>query len=426
MFRREDRVNRNKVTNGKMSIDPPFLRCSLAICLVAFGCHPAAAQQRRAPSVPRTAAPQENFEQVKEKADQAREAGDLEAAITLYRKAVTIRPGWVDGWWYLATILYDKDQYAEAARAFKQTVSLQPKVGAPPVMLGLCEFRLGDYDNALKHLQQGRRLGIGDNQELSRVMRFHEGLLMLVKGEFETAQRIFDSLSYDNMNQEDLIIAHGLASLRLAMLPSQVNKDYGDREVIRRAGFAQHQVAQKNMGDAQREYDRLVADYPKAPNVQYAYGLFMSSQRNDEGAIAAFQREIENSPKHALARLYIAYIRLRNKEAADGLPFAQEAVTLHPRLPLSHYILGRLLFETGETGKAVEELEAARRLAPEEPKIHFALSRAYIRAGRKKEAEQAREIFARLNKAAEDAAAQGVVRGEVIEEEQEKAKPDSP
>jgi len=404
----------------------PVTALALILGLAVFCSLPARAQQRRTRPTTQTPGAQQSFDQLKSQADQAREAGRLEEAIALYRKAVALRPKWVEGWWYLATLLYDQDQYAEAARTFKQAAALQPNVGAPSVMLGLCEFRLGDYDNAMKHIRQGRQLGVGNNEELSRVMRFHEGLLLLLKGDFETAQGVFNGLSYDNVNHEDLIIAHGLASLRIPMLPAQVTRDYRDRELIRRAGLAEHQAAQKNMSDAQTEYDRLVADYPKSPGVQYAYGRFLLARRNDEGAVAAFQKEIENSPTHALARLQIAYLKLRDKEAAAGLKLAEEAVNLHPRLPLGHYILGRILFDTGETAKAIEELETARRLAPNEPRVHFALSRAYIRAGRKAEAEQARETFARLNKMAEEAAAQGVTRGEAIDENTEKAKPDSP
>jgi tetratricopeptide (TPR) repeat protein len=257
-------------------------------------------------------------------------------------------------------------------------------------------------------------------------MRYHLGMLLLLKGDFETAQNLFGALSYENLNREDLIIAHGLTILRLPMLPSQIQPDYRDREMIRRAGFAEHLSAQKNQGDARREYERLAADYPKAPGVQYAYGRYMLNQRSDEAAIEAFKKEIENSPNHALARLQIAYIHMRNKEAEVGLKFAQEAVALHARLPLGHYVLGRILFEMGENAKAVEELETARRLAPNEPKVHFTLARAYVRAGRKAEADQARETFTRLNKIAEEAAARGVIRGEAIDENSEKAKSDSP
>jgi predicted Zn-dependent protease len=210
------------------------------------------------------------------------------------------------------------------------------------------------------------------------------------------------------------------------MIPSQVKPDYRDRELIRRVGFAEHQAAQKNMGDAQAEFERIASDYPKEVGVQYAYGRYLLTQRDDEGAIQAFQREIENSPNHALARLQIAYIRLRNKEHDAGLPLAQEAVKLHPRLPLGHYLLGRLYFEMGENLKAIDELELSRRLAPNEARVHFALSRAYTKAGRKVEAEKSREVFVRLNKIAEDAAAQGGHRRDAIDENQDKTRNDPP
>ncbi len=357
-----------------------------------------------------------NLEQIKVQADQARESGKIEEAILLYQKAVTAQPTWIDGWWYLGTLHYDRDEYQQAAAAFQRTSALQPGIGSPLAMLGLCEFRLAEYDSALTHLRQGRRAGVGDNQELGRVMRYHEGQLLLLKGDFETAQNIFGVLSYDNVTTEDLFIGHGLASLRLAMLPSLVTSNYRDRNLIRRAGFAEHLYAQKNFGDAQREYEQLVADYPRSPGVQYAYGKFMINQRNDEAAITAFEKEIEVSPSHALARLQIAYIRLRNRDAAGGLRYAREAVNLNPRLSLAHYVLGRALLETGEAAESIVELEVARRLSPNEPRIYFVLSRAYARVGRKAEADQARETFARLNKLVEEAAAQGNLRGEVINE----------
>src|SRR5262245_32694516 len=391
---------------------------------------PAQAQQRKArPSAQPNKAPakpQANFDQLKAQADEAREAGRLEDAIELYRKAVAAKPSWVDGWWYLATLLYDRDRYAEAIPAFKRVTELQSRAGAPFVMLGLCEFRVGNYDNALGRIRQGRQIGVENNHDLDIVMRYHEGLLLLLKGDFETAQTLFGGLSYENVNREDLIIAHGLAVLRLPMLPSQILPDYRDREMIRRAGFAEHLVAQKNQGDARQEYERLVADFPKAPGVQYAFARYLLTQRDDETAIAAFKKEIENSPNHALARLQIAYINMRNKEAEAGLKYAEEAVKLHTRLPLGHYVLGRILFEMGENARAVEELEIARRLAPNEARVHFTLSRAYARAGRKAEADHARETFSRLNKIAEEATTKGFVRGEVIDENSEKPKPDSP
>jgi len=348
-----------------------------------------------------TAAPAQDFDVLSSQAGAARDADRIDEAITLYTQALAIKPQWAEGWWYLATLYYDRDNYNEAARAFKLTAQIQQKAGAPWAMLGLCEFQLARYDDALIHIQQGRQLGLGDNGELARVMRYHEGLLSILKGNFEVAQQTLSSLSYEGLKSEDLIVALGLASLRIGMTPKQVDINYPDRDLIRRAGLAAHFAAQKNMSDAQREFDMLARDYGKIANVQYAYGLFMMTNRDDELAQAAFEREIQNWPKHVLARCQVANIKLRNKEIESGLKYAEDAVKMSPRLPLARYLLGRLLIEAGQNERAIQELETAAQMVPGEPKIFFALARAYTKANRKQDAQRARETFTKLSEAAQ-------------------------
>lgn len=349
----------------------------------------------------------EDFERLAAQASVAREGDRLDEAIDGYRKALAIRPQWAEGWWYLATIFYDRDNYAEAARAFREAALLQPKAGATWAMLGISEFQLARYDEALNHIQQGRQLGVADNVELTRVMRYHEGLLFILKGEFERGQQTLGTLSYEGLKSEDLIIALGLATLRIGMTPKQIDINYRDRNLIRRAGLAEHFAAQKNMSDAQREYDLLARDHAKVPNVQYAYGRYLLANRDEDGALAAFLRELENWPKHVLARCQIANIKLQRKDIEGGLPYAEEAVKQAPRLPLAHYLLGRLLLEAGQNVRAVEALETAAKMVPNEAKTYFALARAYTRVKRKADADRAREMFTRLSKEASQGEGQG-------------------
>lgn len=358
--------------------------------------------------------PSGNFDQLAAEASAAREGDRLDEALTAYRKALAISPQWTEGWWYLATILYDRDDYAEAARAFREAAKQQPKSGATWAMLGLCEFQLARYDDALIHIRQGRQLGLGDNLELTRVMRYHEGVLSILKGEFEQAQQTLGTLSYEGLKSEDLIIALGLATLRIGMTPKQVDINYRDRDLIRRAGLAEHFAAQKNISDAQREYDMLARDYATVPNVQYAYGRFLFNNRDEEGALAAFQRELQNWPKHILARCQIAYIKLQRKDIEGGLPLAEEAARQAPRLPLAHYLLGRLLLEAGQTPRAIQELEAAEQMVPNEAKIYFALARAYSKVHRKEDADRARATFTRLSQQANQGEGQGNATGSAL------------
>jgi len=152
-----------------------------ALGAVVFPCAAHASAQEEASG-------SQSFERMAAQADQARDANDLEKAQTLYRRALALRPAWAEGWWSLGTILYDHDKYGEAARAFGRVVALQAKHGSARAMLGLCEFALGQDAAALRDIQKGRQLGILEDPQLRRVVLFHEGVLLLRKGNFEGGQ----------------------------------------------------------------------------------------------------------------------------------------------------------------------------------------------------------------------------------------------
>ncbi len=323
--------------------------------------------------------------------------------MALYRKALSLRPRWAEGWWYLGTLLYDRDKYADAATAFRRSATLNPKLGTTWVMLGLCEYKLGRNDDALKHIQRGRRLGVSADTQFRRVMFYHGGLLLLGKGDFEKAQETLGAVSREGVKNENLTVALGLSVLRI--LPSKMQPGNATlREVVLRAGSAEALAAQEKLDEALREYERLTTEFPKELNVHYAFGRFLIASRHPdpERAAAAFQREIENFPEHVLARIGIASLKA-STDPTGGLPYAEEAVKLNPHLPLGRYLLGSLLLHTDQTARAIRELETARRLLPDEPRVYYALGRAYARANRKQEAERARATFKRLTAQAEKA-----------------------
>ena len=158
--------------------------------------------------------PDTNLPSLSAQADAARQANRIDEAIRLYRKALAARPTWTEGWWHLGTLLYEKDEFADAAAALRKATSLNPKVGTAWAMLGLCEFRLGQQDAALTHLQRGRALGMSADAQLRHVALYHEGLLLLAKSEFERAQEALRSLSADGVESDDLTLALGMSVLR--------------------------------------------------------------------------------------------------------------------------------------------------------------------------------------------------------------------
>jgi Tfp pilus assembly protein PilF len=193
----------------------------------------------------------------------------------------------------------------------------------------------------------------------------------------------------------DLVFALGLTMLRMACLPPDAPAE--KREMAFKAGRATSYLITKRQQEAAREFKELVENYPDSPGAHYAYGIYLLRE-NPDAAIEEFRRELQISPKHAHARLQIAFEMIKQDRHADGLAYAEEAVKLEPDLFAAHNALGRILLETGEVERAVKEFEIAVKLAPESPEMYFALARAYNRAKRPKDAERARAEFTRLSK----------------------------
>ena len=200
----------------------------------------------------------------------ARKSDRLDDAILLYRKALALRPAWAEGWWYLDTLLYDEDDYTGAAGALRKAIELSPQTGNAAAMLGLCEAKLGHDRDALRHLEKGRALGVGGDQSLHRVTLYTKGTLLLAAGEFSKAQKTLDLLAREGADQE---LMDALGESVLGIRPEDMTSaDAAKREVVRRAGQAEHAAAGGDVHAALAAYSRLLASAPKFHNVQFASG----------------------------------------------------------------------------------------------------------------------------------------------------------
>jgi tetratricopeptide (TPR) repeat protein len=335
------------------------------------------------------------FEEAARKAAAARDKDQLDEAIRWYREGTRLRPRWDEGLWYLATLLYEKDRFVEARDAFRRFLAVKPEAGPAWALQGMCEFRLKEYDAALRSLQKGTDLGYGTNTAVQRAAWFHLAILLVRDGQFELAVRPLTSLARSEPESETLIEAAGLMLLRLPKLPADITTD--ERDVVMRAGRAAYAHLARNGAEARRRFADLLERYPRTPNVHYAHAISLLTSDSD-AALAEFRKEIDVQPESVFARLDLAFELLRRGDFADALVPAEEAVSLAPQLFAAHHALGRALVETGALERGILELETAAKLAPESPEMHFALARAYAKAGRKDDAARARATFAELDR----------------------------
>ena len=80
--------------------------------------------------------------------------------------------------WNVAMVSYSNHHYAEAIAALKKWLEHTPNSGTAWAVMGLSEFELNDYDNALIHLGPCQELGLGGNFESVQLAKYRLGILL--------------------------------------------------------------------------------------------------------------------------------------------------------------------------------------------------------------------------------------------------------
>lgn len=334
------------------------------------------------------------FEELSRRAE-AELQHDPEAAIRLYREALTLRPDWAEGWFYLAAALYGRNEFPESQKAFQRAATLAPDNGTVWSFLGLCEYQMGTYEQALFDIRKGEALGLGDNKQFISTVRNRGAMICLRAGEFGQAMEQLQPLAIIGDDSSATIEAFGVTALGMPHLPP-VNQ----RTLVQLAGHAAWALAAQREEETKNAFQQLVAQYPNEPGVHYLNGIYLLAHDPDTAA-SEFRKELQIRPEHVPARLQLASIELKAGDAQEAARLARESVSLQQGNMYAHMMLGRALLSAGQFDQAISELQTAVKLDPQKSQPHFYLEQAYRRLGRTAEAQKESAEFARL-KAAQD------------------------
>jgi tetratricopeptide (TPR) repeat protein len=352
--------------------------------------------RQAAPAAPGPQPKDAAFERLAKAAEEARSAERLDDALRLYRQALEARPSWIEGRWYLATILYSQERFEEAREAFRRIVGAKPDDARSWAFKGLCEFELRSYDRALSDLQRAQRLGV-PSKEVYHVATYHLGILLTRHEQFEESMEYLSRLAREGNESTSVAEALGLSVLRLPLLPAELGAQ--KREMVLMAGRATIHWAKARRAAARAGYEELLLRYPEAPNAHYAFGVFLLKEDAD-AALEQFSRELRLQPFHVEAMLQIALEKNLRAEHEEALALAQKAVELAPQNPAGRNILGRILLNRDDVEGAIRNLETGVRIAPLSREMRFELARAYAKAGRTDDAARERKAFQELDRAA--------------------------
>jgi tetratricopeptide (TPR) repeat protein len=136
----------------------------------------------------------------------------------------------------------------------------------------------------------------------------------------------------------------------------------------------------------------LAQDAGRAEIHSFLAGLYLHEDRMEEGA-EALKEALELRPDHApdTRRLGMVLDHLGDRQGA--LACLERALAAAPQDAITRLVLGRLLLDLGEAGKAAEQLRTACELDPEQGGAFYALAEAQTRLG---DTAGARESLARF------------------------------
>ena len=370
------------------------------VTLRAAGRRPAGAGRRR----PRAAAAHASTSSRREAERPRARPGASKRPPTGYRRRpwrLQARTG-SRGDWALATLLYDLDRYAEAARPLRDAWSPPgPRTAWRVALKALCDYRLEGLRRGACRACSRRAPWASPTRRCDRVAAFHARAA--AEPHRATPTRRFEILRASRRRARTsppVIEAFGLLHAAPARACPRTSRRRSARWSAWPAAAAttwRGAAARRSAGWPSRSWSRATRRSPTCTTRSAPTSHPTTRTR----ALEEFRRELRATPEHYPSLLQIAAPRDPARARGRGRSRWRSRPRAWPRTcPPRAWSLGRALLDLGETERAVTELEKGAALAPESADLHFALARAYQRAGRADDAERARQEFLRLDRAA--------------------------
>ncbi len=340
-----------------------------------------------------SAAQSDRFEDLARRASDAIDS-DPQQAAELYQQGLALKPDWAEGWMYRGAALFQLHRYREARESLLKGVSLDSSKGTPFAFLGMVDYELGDYKTALADILKGESIGLPDDPNFLREVRYRAALVCLRSYDFGKALAQLTPLIKRNIQSDEVTTAVGLGALGLRYLPSTLPP--ARRPLVILAGRAAALFLEQRYEEAAPVFQELKAKFTNEPGVHYMVGVFLIG-RDLSGAEQEFRKVIQMSPTNVLARVQLANLLMKGGERKEALELASEAARLAPADPLSEATLGRALFLAGKTTDALAALQRAEEIAPGAAKVHLYLVQAYRQAGRTADAQREKALWERLH-----------------------------
>ena len=269
--------------------------------------------------------------------------GNAQEAISSFRSVLKDQPASLDVLALLADAHVMNKDFGLARENLSRAVELNPQ--NPKARLPLAQFlvRMGDYDGALKKIDEALRIA-PKNLEL-----------LLAKAEILSAKKDTKGMQAALMKVKEAHPENPIGYYRLG----------------------EYFLMQKKYDDAIREFEQAMKKGGEGFQVLSAIIGAYNTQGKPERAISRLKSILEEKPSHPFAHELLAEVYITKKQYPDAEKELLEAVKADPKWNVPYRNLANLYLVRGEFPKAEEIYKRGLQAMPEDAELLLHLAQSY-------------------------------------------------
>jgi tetratricopeptide (TPR) repeat protein len=298
------------------------------------------------------------------------ENGQVEEAITCFKKARALDPNYAAAHDGLGMALSDQGQLDEAIACYVKAIALSPKDVFAHHNLGNALYRKGQVDAAIAAFRKA--VAFGPKQAVHHI---NLGLALADKGQLDAAITCLEkaiALDPENANAHSSLGNTLRKKGRLDAATAYFKKASAlDPNFAQpHAGLGLVHLAEGRPDEAIACYEKAIALDPKAPGPHNNLGTVLRSRGRLLEAIACFEKAIALDPKDVAAHTNLASALHALGLVDEAIALYHEASALDPKLATIPYNLASAFKSKGLLDEAIASYEKAIALDPNYAAAH--------------------------------------------------------
>jgi tetratricopeptide (TPR) repeat protein len=316
----------------------------------------------------------------------------------LFRKAIEIRPDFLEAHFNLGLIYANRKEMKEAAAEFEAVLTIDPKFDANiHLLLASAYQKTGDSKSAMSSLEAGLQqkpkdmkllralasLQMDNNNEASAIRNLQ---LILETDPTDVASRMHLALLFHKSGELEKAIDNYTEALRLE--PGNFAAHYNLGLIFLR---------QKKTSEAAAELETANQIQPGNGELLERLGDMYAVERHHEKAVAAYKAALESAPdKSSLYdKMGFSLANLNQTEAA--VTALEHSARLKSNVPDTYSLLGELYSDLKKENEAIAAYRKSLELNPKQKDVHYNLGTLYAEQKKLDEAMAELKIAVQLD-----------------------------